>query len=164
MIFISGEYIRTNLNLPKSLPKCKSKETIHFDPPLSTLGEFEASQVGEAMAEHKLNIRHVFCSPALRCIQTCFYVLKEFGKLELPVNIEPGFTDLVYTNSLMTTEQTLTIGLNIQQDYQPLYTKEEVMKESSFKEFIERLDRSTKHCVDVSNNTGTYIACYSVFK
>nr|XP_048721754.1 ubiquitin-associated and SH3 domain-containing protein A isoform X4 [Caretta caretta] len=87
-----GKYHRADLNFPASLPKRRdSIKHFEYDPPLSCCGVFQSRLVGEALLEKQEAVSHVYCSPALRCIQTAQHVLEGL-KLEqkVKIRVEPG--------------------------------------------------------------------------
>ena len=87
----NGQYIRKDLNMPKTIPRRqRGSYGFNLDTPLTVMGTVQASVVGEAMKDTGVTFRHVYCSPSLRCIQTCHNLLKSLGALKLPINIEPG--------------------------------------------------------------------------
>ena len=86
-----GNYFRRDLNLPKRLPKRKEGfRGFAYDSPLTVMGTVQAFLVGEAMRDNEISFDQVYCSPSLRCVQTCHHVLKGLGALSVPINIEPG--------------------------------------------------------------------------
>lgn len=62
--------------MPRTLPKRKTGPTgFILDTPLTNVGLHQAALTGDAMKEANVKIEHVFCSPSLRCMQTCQSVL-----------------------------------------------------------------------------------------
>ncbi|KAJ8966440.1 hypothetical protein NQ317_012681 [Molorchus minor] len=61
------------------------------DSPLTNIGIFEASMVGEALKEKDITIDAAYCSPSFRCIQTCDAVLRALDTSNISkIKIEPG--------------------------------------------------------------------------
>ena len=128
----SGSYIRQDLNMPKTVPlRKKGPEGFARDCPLTVMGTLQASLVGEAMRENGVQISHVYCSPSLRCIQTCHALLKSLECLDLPIHVEPGLFEWLawYQDAMpdfMTDSELAAAGYNIQLSYKPYISAEEL--------------------------------------
>uniref|UniRef100_A0A7N8YNW2 Ubiquitin associated and SH3 domain containing Ba n=1 Tax=Mastacembelus armatus TaxID=205130 RepID=A0A7N8YNW2_9TELE len=87
-----GRYIRSNLNMPATLPaRTGGHRDYDKDCPLTVFGSTQARLVGEALLESHETIDFVYCSPSLRCIQTAQHILQGFqqeGKTK--IRVEPG--------------------------------------------------------------------------
>uniref|UniRef100_A0A671YEA4 Ubiquitin associated and SH3 domain containing B n=1 Tax=Sparus aurata TaxID=8175 RepID=A0A671YEA4_SPAAU len=87
-----GRYIRSNLNMPSSLPaRSGSHRDYDKDCPITVFGSTQARLVGEALLESHAMIDFVYCSPSLRCVQTAQHILQglqQEGKTK--IRVEPG--------------------------------------------------------------------------
>lgn len=122
-----GNYLRKDLNMPVMVPK-RQQGPAGFakDCPLTNIGILQARLVGESLQEAKISIDNVYCSPSLRCVQTCDALLRGLGRQkETPINIEPGLFEWLvwYPEALpdwLTNEEFIAAGYNVQKDYIPL--------------------------------------------
>uniref|UniRef100_A0A8D3CDB9 SH3 domain-containing protein n=1 Tax=Scophthalmus maximus TaxID=52904 RepID=A0A8D3CDB9_SCOMX len=87
-----GRYIRSNLNMPSSLPpRSGGHRDYDKDCPITVFGSTQAHLVGEALLESHTGIDFVYCSPSLRCVQTAQHILQglqQEGKTK--IRVEPG--------------------------------------------------------------------------
>ncbi|KAK3527606.1 hypothetical protein QTP86_030498 [Hemibagrus guttatus] len=87
-----GRYIRSNLNMPSSLPvRSGGYREYDKDCPITVFGSTQARLVGEALFESHTVIDFVYCSPSLRCVQTAHNILRglqQDGKTK--IRVEPG--------------------------------------------------------------------------
>ncbi|KAG8002268.1 Ubiquitin-associated and SH3 domain-containing protein B, partial [Nibea albiflora] len=71
-----GRYVRSNLNMPSSLPLWGDKRDYDMDAPITVFGSTQARLIGEALLESNTVIDFVYCSPSLRCVQTAQNILR----------------------------------------------------------------------------------------
>ncbi|XP_060769306.1 ubiquitin-associated and SH3 domain-containing protein B [Neoarius graeffei] len=87
-----GRYIRSNLNMPTSLPvRSGGYREYDKDCSVTVFGATQARLVGEALLESHTVIDFVYCSPSLRCVQTAHNILRglqQDGKTK--IRVEPG--------------------------------------------------------------------------
>uniref|UniRef100_A0AAY4DYP3 SH3 domain-containing protein n=1 Tax=Denticeps clupeoides TaxID=299321 RepID=A0AAY4DYP3_9TELE len=102
-----GRYVRTNLNMPPSLPsRSGGFRDYDKDCPITVFGSTQARLIGEALLESHTVVDFVYCSPSLRCVQTAHNILRglqQDGKMK--IRVEPGlfeWTKWVSGNSLPT--------------------------------------------------------------
>eukprot|EP00731_Ephydatia_muelleri_P012280 Em0006g1174a len=87
----NGLYTRRNLNMPKDIPKRKGGPGDYAkDSPITEMGVYQAKLTGEGMREQGIRLSHVFCSPALRCVQTADAILKGLQETSVKIKIENG--------------------------------------------------------------------------
>ncbi|XP_055516535.1 ubiquitin-associated and SH3 domain-containing protein B-like isoform X1 [Leucoraja erinacea] len=122
-----GNYIRSNLNMPPSLPqRSGGYKDYEKDAPITVFGCTQARLVGEALLESKSIIDYVYCSPSLRCVQTAFNILRGLQQEnQIKLRVEPGlfeWTKWVSGNTLpawMTAEEHAAANLGTDITYKP---------------------------------------------
>ncbi|XP_021693348.1 protein UBASH3A homolog isoform X1 [Aedes aegypti] len=153
----TGNYIRKDLNMPKSLPQRISAQWKR-DSPLTNMGLYQARLTGEGMKDAGVRIDHVYSSPSFRCIQTTTSILEGLGlKDSHPIHVEPGLFEWLawYQEGLpdwLSKEELVAAEYNIVLDYEPL-TKEDDLKarlQEGLEEFYHRNSSVTEHLI---NNT-----------
>lgn len=89
----SGVYTRRDLNMPEKLPcRVGAPHSFYKDCPLTNIGLLQATLVGQALKNSSTEVHHVFCSPSLRCVQTCTNILKG----DLTHYIDFKFTQIIF--------------------------------------------------------------------
>ncbi|KAJ3648287.1 hypothetical protein Zmor_020101 [Zophobas morio] len=122
----NGNYFQMDLNMPETVPKRSGGYNAYLkDSPLTKIGIFQAQLTSEAFKKAQINVSHVYCSPSLRCIQTCHAFLEGCGKNDLKIKIEPGLYVwwAFFGDNLpkwLTPEELTTWGYNIDLEYQPI--------------------------------------------
>lgn len=163
----SVNYVRTDLNMPETLPPRETVEEWEKDSPLTTIGNFQASLVGSSLKAFGMNFSHVFVSPSYRCLQTATAVVEAMGlENELPLNVEHGLFEWLgwYESGLpkFLTESERAVIFNVNEDYKPIISRTELVaiEKESLDEFYERNANATseilsksggeqEHCGDV---------------
>ncbi|MBS4178727.1 histidine phosphatase family protein [Lederbergia citrea] len=89
------------------------------DVPLSSRGIIQAEETGEFLKNQ--HVTHIFSSPFFRTLQTAQAVA---SKLNLPINVEYGFIEMLNPNwfpadpELLTKKEALSVFPNINPDYE----------------------------------------------
>lgn len=88
----SGKYTRFDINMPRSMPTRAKDGPDGFvmDTPLTEIGYLQAKITGRALKDAGVSVSHVYCSSALRCVQTTVGILKGMGDTKSRINVEPG--------------------------------------------------------------------------
>ncbi|XP_074988649.1 ubiquitin-associated and SH3 domain-containing protein A isoform X2 [Caretta caretta] len=157
-----GKYHRADLNFPASLPKRRdSIKHFEYDPPLSCCGVFQSRLVGEALLEKQEAVSHVYCSPALRCIQTAQHVLEGL-KLEqkVKIRVEPGLFEWTKweANKIIPSFMALTelteATYNIDPSYRCTFPLSSLVPSESYEEYISRCSTVIKQIVSDCTRNG----------
>ncbi|KAH8318790.1 hypothetical protein KR074_006273 [Drosophila pseudoananassae] len=163
-----GNYMRKDLNMPKTLPRRKnSPEGWQNDSPLTNVGVFQASLIGQALLEADVQIDHVYCSPSYRCIQTCTSALEGL-RLKQKIKLEPGLFEWMawYPSGVpdwLSKNELVEAKYDIDLDYEPVQPSSDLivrLKEST-EQFYERnhdvilqlLERTTGNILVVAHAT-----------
>ncbi|XP_058454139.1 ecdysteroid-phosphate phosphatase-like [Malaya genurostris] len=169
----AGNYIRRDLNMPRTLLQRKS---CHWkrDTPLTNLGRYQAHLTGEAMKDAGVQIDLVYSSPSFRCIQTASSILEGLGLLEtIPIRVEPGlFEWLMWCREglpeWLSNEELVSSGYNIAMDYKPISTAQDLSQilDESLSEYYRRnseladqLFRTTNGNILIIGHAGTLDTC-----
>ncbi|CAL7940728.1 unnamed protein product [Xylocopa violacea] len=147
----NGSYVRRDLNMPKEIPS-RNIQDFRNDSPLTTVGEVQASLVGEAMKSSSIKIDVAFTSPSLRCIQTLTHILKGLD-LNIPMKIEPGLIEWLawYPNGVpvwMTSEELIKAGFNIDKNYDPVIKAKELPLKENAAQYYERSYELIKRIIE----------------
>lgn len=161
----AGNYVRKDLNMPKTVPTRKgSPKSFATDCPLTNVGILQATLLGETLKESRTKIHSVYCSPSLRCIQTCDAVLRGLGIAnEMQINIEPGLFEWLvwYPESIpdwMTSEELIKAGFNICRDYKPFVNVSELTDcRESCEEFYNRSTLVTRGALKQSTSGNIFL-------
>ncbi|VDP26098.1 unnamed protein product [Heligmosomoides polygyrus] len=73
----NGRYCPTDINMPRIVPKRKDGwENFAFDVPLTEMGYIQSKLTGRALRDSGIKIDFIYCSSALRCVQTAVGITK----------------------------------------------------------------------------------------
>ncbi|KAK3084423.1 hypothetical protein FSP39_013314 [Pinctada imbricata] len=141
-----GKYSQVNLNMPKKMLKRKTHLEFIKDTPLTNVGKLQARLTGEHFKDTDINISLVFCSPALRCIQTANEVYTALG-LQNKIKIEPGlfeWTGHIGIPRWMSPEELEGQGYPIDLGYTPQIPIEKLRDEESVEHLYARSTECTR--------------------
>ncbi|XP_034663697.1 protein UBASH3A homolog isoform X4 [Drosophila subobscura] len=165
-----GNYMRKDLNMPKTLPRRKnSPEGWQNDSPLTNVGVFQANLIGQALLEANVQVDHVYCSPSYRCIQTCTSALEGLQQGgQHKIKLEPGLFEWMawYPSGIpdwLTKSELIEAKYNIDLEYEPVQPSGELtasLKESTEQFYtrnhdvlLQLLERTTGNILVVAHAT-----------
>ncbi|TKS81468.1 Ubiquitin-associated and SH3 domain-containing protein B [Collichthys lucidus] len=150
-----GRYVRSNLNMPPSLPLWGDKRDYDMDAPITVFGSTQARLIV---------IDYVYCSPSLRCVQTAQNILRglqQDGKLK--VRVEPGlfeWTKWVSGNSLpawIPPTDLAAAHFSVDTTYRPLIPVSKLTVSEPYETYMSRSYQVTKDILSDCKNTGNNV-------
>ena len=145
-----GSYHRRNINMPKELPKRKGGPTDFIrDSPITEAGIYQAKLTREAMREQGIRITHLYCSPALRCVQTANAILQGLQDTTLKIKVEISlFEWLAWCRggfpTFMTPLDLSKCGLTIDTSYVSQVALQDLKPNETHTEFYKRMFNITR--------------------
>ncbi|PIC18242.1 hypothetical protein B9Z55_024204 [Caenorhabditis nigoni] len=140
-----GRYRPLDINLPRTLPKRPDGwQGFAADTPLTEIGYLQSKLTGRALRDNGIEINHVLCSPALRCIQTTVGLLKGMGlDKRLQFSVEPGLYEWMvwarYARPCWIPPKDLKkLGYPVREDYVPCWTDKELKMSESMVDYYQR--------------------------
>ena len=147
----SGFYTRRNLNMPKDIPKRKGGPGDYAkDSPITEMGVYQAKLTGEGMREQGIRLSHVFCSPALRCVQTADAILKGLQETSVKIKIENGLFEWLawfqgsFPPPFMTPAELVKFGMQVDTSYKSQVSLQDLKPNETHLEFYKRMVNLTK--------------------
>uniref|UniRef100_A0A8C9W203 Ubiquitin associated and SH3 domain containing B n=1 Tax=Scleropages formosus TaxID=113540 RepID=A0A8C9W203_SCLFO len=162
-----GRYVRTNLNMPPSLPqRSGGYRDYDKDSPITVFGSTQARLVGEALLESNTMIDFVYSSPSLRCVQTAHNILRglqQDGKMK--IRVEPGlfeWTKWVSGTSLpawLSSADLAAANLSVDTTYRPHIPLNKLAVSESYDTYISRSFQVTREILaDCKGNNVLIVA------
>uniref|UniRef100_A0A665UBM6 Ubiquitin-associated and SH3 domain-containing protein B n=1 Tax=Echeneis naucrates TaxID=173247 RepID=A0A665UBM6_ECHNA len=160
-----GRYIRSNLNMPSSLP---ARSGGHWDYdkdcPITVFGSTQAHLVGEALLESHTTIDFVYCSPSLRCVQTAQHILQGLQQeAKTKIRVEPGlfeWTKWVSGTCLPTwipPADLAAANLSVDTTYRPHIPLSKLVVSESYDTYISRSFQVTREILAECKNLGNTV-------
>ncbi|XP_068457403.1 ubiquitin-associated and SH3 domain-containing protein B [Clinocottus analis] len=160
-----GRYIRSNLNMPSSLPaRSGGHRDYDKDCPITVFGSTQARLVGEALSESHTTVDFVYCSPSLRCVQTAQHILQGLqleGKTK--IRVEPGlfeWTKWVSGTCLpvwIPPAELAAANLSVDTTYKPHFPISKLAVSEAYDTYISRSFQVTREILAESKNLGNTV-------
>ncbi|TKR59795.1 hypothetical protein L596_029415 [Steinernema carpocapsae] len=157
---------RVDLNQPVKIPvRSGGADAFLNDSPLTQVGSFSAQLIGRGLKMRQLTFHTVYCSPALRCVQTAHAIISMMQLKQTPkICVEPGlFEPLMFywqgelkidrIPSFMTNQELVEAGFNVDTGYEPVISVEK-LKQMLFQE--KRPDDSFRRISQVADSIVEY--------
>ncbi|XP_051539477.1 ubiquitin-associated and SH3 domain-containing protein B-like [Myxocyprinus asiaticus] len=160
-----GRYVRSNLNMPPSLPaRTGGYRDYDKDCPITVFGSTQARLVGEALLESHTVIDFVYCSPSLRCVQTAYNILRGLQQdMKTKIRVEPGlfeWTKWVSGTSLpawIPHADLAAANLSVDTTYRPHIPISKLAVSESYETYISRSFQVTREILSECNNLGNTV-------
>uniref|UniRef100_A0A672LVR4 Ubiquitin-associated and SH3 domain-containing protein B n=1 Tax=Sinocyclocheilus grahami TaxID=75366 RepID=A0A672LVR4_SINGR len=159
-----GRYVRSNLNMPTSLPaRSGGYRDYDKDCPITVFGSTQAHLVGEALLESHTVVDFVYCSPSLRCVQTAHNILKGKTDGKTKIRVEPGlfeWTKWVSGTSLpawIPPADLAAANLSVDTTYRPHIPVSKLTASESYETYISRSFQVTREILSECNNLGNTV-------
>ncbi|CAM4542570.1 unnamed protein product [Leuciscus chuanchicus] len=160
-----GRYVRSNLNMPPSLPaRSGGYRDYDKDCPITVFGSTQARLVGEALLESNSVVDFVYCSPSLRCVQTAHNILRGLQKDgKTKIRVEPGlfeWTKWVSGTSLpawIPPADLAAANLSVDTTYRPHIPIGKLAVSESYETYISRSFQVTREILSECNNLGNTV-------
>ncbi|XP_067113716.1 ubiquitin-associated and SH3 domain-containing protein B isoform X2 [Osmerus mordax] len=160
-----GRYIRSNLNMPLSLPaRTGGFREYDKDCPITVFGSTQARLVGEALQESHTVIDFVYCSPSLRCVQTAHNILRGLQlEGQTKVRVEPGlfeWTKWVAGTTLpawIPPTELAAANLSVDTTYRPHIPISKLVVSESYDSYISRSFQVTREIMAECKNLGSTV-------
>ncbi|XP_026315110.1 protein UBASH3A homolog isoform X3 [Hyposmocoma kahamanoa] len=138
-------YSRMDLNMPLTLPKRFGGRLAYSkDCPLTRVGRLQAYLVGEGLRLAKINVKHVYASAALRCVETAQEFLEGHRAHDtVKIKVEPGLFEYKMWHEskglapFMTPKEFYLGGYNVDINYKP-YVDLNVATPETMQDFYDR--------------------------
>ncbi|KRX61699.1 Protein UBASH3A -like protein [Trichinella sp. T9] len=137
-----GAYRPYDLNMPlRAVKRENGWKDFYNDPPITEIGYATSQMIGRGMKLSGIGFDMVYCSPALRSIQSAHGILKSFPGSNTKICIEAGLFEYLgwYENAnlnFLNTDQLVSEGYEIQPNYIP-YMMAQTLKNKFHSETIE---------------------------
>uniref|UniRef100_H3D2H0 Ubiquitin-associated and SH3 domain-containing protein B n=1 Tax=Tetraodon nigroviridis TaxID=99883 RepID=H3D2H0_TETNG len=160
-----GRYVRSNLNMPPSLPaRGGGQRDYDKDCPITVFGSTQARLVGEALLESCTAVDFVYCSPSLRCVQTAQQILQGLQQEgNTKIRIEPGlfeWTKWVSGTGLPTwipPADLAAVKLSVDTTYRPHIPISKLVLSESYDTYISRSSQVTREILAECKNQGNTV-------
>ena len=146
----NGCYHRRNLNMPKEIPKRKGGPSDFMkDSPITETGFFQSRLTGEGMREQGIRIQYIYCSPALRCVQTANAIVQGLQDPSIKLRVENGlFEWLAWCRgsfpTFMTPAELSKCGLIVDTSYVSQVALQDLKPNETHLEFYKRMFNITR--------------------
>uniref|UniRef100_A0A3B3VMM3 Ubiquitin associated and SH3 domain containing B n=1 Tax=Poecilia latipinna TaxID=48699 RepID=A0A3B3VMM3_9TELE len=144
-----GRYVRSNLNMPPSLPLWGGQRDYDMDAPITVFGSTQARLVGTSVKEWS-----TLCTALHHCLQ-------QDGKLK--VRVEPGlfeWTKWVSGNSMpawIPPTDLAAANFSVDTAYRPLIPASKLTVSESYENYMSRSYQVTKDILSDCKNTGNNV-------